>query len=713
MMIKCFIFILGMFAFISNAENITMQADQFYYDITKNLYVAKGNISLKYEQQNINADQILYDKKNDAVLAIGHVKLVDKYQNIYYIDELYLRNTLKQGVINYFHTYLKNGGELQAKEAVIADEDKYYLESANYTACKTCVNSPAPLWSIESNEIILDRNKGNISHYNSFFKVKGKSIFYLPYFVHPSPEVKRRSGFLSPKYVNNTALGLGITTPYYFNVMPQMDLTLKPTIYAKQYPLIASKFRHLTSYGQYNVDSSVTLRKNFHKPHNYTESRLHKVRWHIKEQGNFDLPNNFFTKTKLNITSDKTYLQKYDISDEDYLESILSAFKTNNHNYYNAEFQAFQNLRLKDDEYSIKSPFVLPMFQMHHEKKIQDMPGYFTNDLHFLHLLRNHNSRFQRVSDQITYILPYTSKTGQIFTLENSLRGDIFYAESKHDDLDRYNHNASRLFSTHAIQIEYPLIANIHKKSFYISPMMKLIYSPYGINKKVLFNEDSPAYELSYDNLFLSNKFNGLDKVEEGLRGAYGMKISTDLYNQYQLYSIVGQAFQKHKIKIRDQQSYNVSDYVGYLQLSHNFVNIDYSSRINKNTLKFIRQEINLGINLPNKLTWNTGFSFFNNKQKLDLTGNKPILYPGIHKNIYTDVTYRFNSNFQFGFNINRNLSYKKNIIRPKNISMETSLQYDHDCLQLLAYIRRDNIRKNDVKPAIKHGVQISLKTLN
>ena len=35
---------------------------------------------------------------------------------------------------------------------------------------------------------------------NSWLKIFDYKVFYLPYFNHPDPTVKRKSGFLTPSY---------------------------------------------------------------------------------------------------------------------------------------------------------------------------------------------------------------------------------------------------------------------------------------------------------------------------------------------------------------------------------------------------------------------------------------------------------------------------------------------------------------------------------
>ena len=59
-----------------------------------------------------------------------------------------------------------------------------------------------------------------------FSSCAGVPIFYTPYFTHPDPTVKRRSGFLAPSFGNDSSLGLSVQPIYYFALAPNYDVTL-------------------------------------------------------------------------------------------------------------------------------------------------------------------------------------------------------------------------------------------------------------------------------------------------------------------------------------------------------------------------------------------------------------------------------------------------------------------------------------------------------
>ena len=69
-------------------------------------------------------------------------------------------------------------------------------------------------------------------------------VLYFPYFQHPDPSVKRRSGLLLPEIGNSTTLGFTIEVPYYFALAPNYDFTFHPLYTSKQGILWQGDWRH-------------------------------------------------------------------------------------------------------------------------------------------------------------------------------------------------------------------------------------------------------------------------------------------------------------------------------------------------------------------------------------------------------------------------------------------------------------------------------------
>ena len=99
-------------------------------------------------------------------------------------------------------------------------------------------------------------NKKMIIHNHAFIKLRNIPVFYTPYFSHPDPTVKRKSGFLTPSTKNFKNLGRTIKTPYFFDINEKKDLTLTPIFYQDEHPIFLSEYREQFINGKMYVDSS-------------------------------------------------------------------------------------------------------------------------------------------------------------------------------------------------------------------------------------------------------------------------------------------------------------------------------------------------------------------------------------------------------------------------------------------------------------------------
>ena len=81
-----------------------------------------------------------------------------------------------------------------------------------YTACAACKDNPdkPPLWRVRAKRIIHKNNEQMLYYEDAALEFLGLPIAYVPFFSAPDPTVTRKSGILSPHYINNTYLGIGV-----------------------------------------------------------------------------------------------------------------------------------------------------------------------------------------------------------------------------------------------------------------------------------------------------------------------------------------------------------------------------------------------------------------------------------------------------------------------------------------------------------------------
>ena len=228
--------------FFSYLENIyaetpiyELQGKKIIYTNDNNLIVAQGGAYAKDQSgKEIFADKITYNKKKANIKSEGksiyadnrgnklfadnfhydiNLKTIDAKNNVKYIDKD--GNLLNFSSLKYYEELEKGiGKDLRAKltdkstmEGAEAEFDNKLgtvtlLKKNSYTPCENKENSTktipeiCPDWSIDTTKTTHDKNEKIVYHRNAVLKIKNIPVFYTPYFSHPDPSVKRKSGFL-------------------------------------------------------------------------------------------------------------------------------------------------------------------------------------------------------------------------------------------------------------------------------------------------------------------------------------------------------------------------------------------------------------------------------------------------------------------------------------------------------------------------------------
>ena len=95
----------------------------------------------------------------------------------------------------------------------ISENNISTIKNGIFTACK--IRDGCPPWSLKSKEIKHDKINKSINYKNSWLQFYDVPIFYFPKFFHPDPTVKRQSGFLIPRFQDNSTSGLSLTYPIF------------------------------------------------------------------------------------------------------------------------------------------------------------------------------------------------------------------------------------------------------------------------------------------------------------------------------------------------------------------------------------------------------------------------------------------------------------------------------------------------------------------
>lgn len=240
---------------------IYASADYSYYD-NENYAELSGDVQINQGRQQISADKVVVNVQDGMAAAQGNVLLVDAAQSTQSTDgnpRVSLKDSPKGGLITVADelAYQTDSTKATAKDVAFAsvplqaygyakrlnkvDESRVEIDDVMFTTCAP----DNPTWQINAKNIDINTDTGRGEAYNATLKVKNTPVLYLPYFNFPIDD-RRTSGFLLPRGGFSTEGSFNVQLPYYFNLAPNYDATVTPTIFTDRNPMLTGEFRYLT-----------------------------------------------------------------------------------------------------------------------------------------------------------------------------------------------------------------------------------------------------------------------------------------------------------------------------------------------------------------------------------------------------------------------------------------------------------------------------------
>jgi len=200
--------------------------------------------------QDVHADRVQYSEKEKKAVATGNVLLRDPDLDItservdYWTED----ETAKAENVRYW--YHPSHGSGTADKAERISQDVIKLENATYSSCDFEDRD----WELKAGKATLDRQKGVGTARNVTAKFKGVPFFYTPWMSFPLND-ERKTGFLAPVFGRSSNSGIGIETPFYWNIAPHRDALFTPRYLSKRGVQLSGKGRYLNNnnYGELNL----------------------------------------------------------------------------------------------------------------------------------------------------------------------------------------------------------------------------------------------------------------------------------------------------------------------------------------------------------------------------------------------------------------------------------------------------------------------------
>lgn len=207
------------------------------------IWTLTGQVVVHYRDYILRADKVLYHQSNSELDADGHLQVTGGPEDVD-IEASHGDMRLDQHTARFFNV-TGSIGVRRAGTAVVystanpflfsgrvllqTGEGRYRIVDGTMTNCRL----PRPDWELISRAIKMEN--GEASTANSFFKLFGVPIFYLPYLRHPTNETGRESGFLIPVVSNGSSIrGYTFGEQVYWAINRSMDMVVGSEYFSKR-----------------------------------------------------------------------------------------------------------------------------------------------------------------------------------------------------------------------------------------------------------------------------------------------------------------------------------------------------------------------------------------------------------------------------------------------------------------------------------------------
>ena len=679
-------------------DDLLMTADELIYDEATDSVIASGNVEVAQGERLLRAARIRYRQSDGVVTASGDVALREPDGDVLFADSVELTGDLRSGVIHRLSILMTDNARIVAGGARRIDGNRTVMRKAVFSPCELCVDEPAraPLWQLKARTVVHDQTDRDLTYYDASLEFFGVPVFYTPYFRHPDPSVTRQSGFLSPLYRSSRALGADVTTPYYWSIAPHRDLTFSPRFTSDEGIVLAGEYRERTRDGQYAIDTSITQASTAAED----DSRL---RGHVFGHGLFDIDENWRWGFDVERALDDTYLSRYDISSEDELVTSLFAEQYRQRSFMSGNSYWFQSLRA--GEQSDQSPIVLPLLDANLVTAPDYAGGYATLDGNLMILERLDGTDSRRLSIAGGWHRPMILSGGHLIRIDASLRGDLYHFYTPVDRMQpsgaMKSDTSARFVPQLAVEWRYPLISRIGSIRQLIEPIVQGVISPDGGNPVEIPNEDSLDLEFDHTNLFSTNRFTGLDRIETGQRVNYGVRLGYYGPEGGRATALFGQSVREKKNALFEPDSgleHRLSDFVGHILMEPSpLIDLSLRFRLDHRDASIRRNEIDLAAG-PSWLRGRVGFVDLVQQPERMMGGGS-----GGREARLSFTTKPFD-NWTFSSGIRRDVEDNT------SIDWRAGLSYEDECILINTGVSRSFTRDRDIEPDTIWHLTVILK---
>ncbi len=653
-----------------------LEAETIAYDEEAQTVTAKGDVEITHKDGTVQAKKLVYDiQKNEVRAEKGVVYNLSDDEKIY-AESITLKGDLKTGVIQKLELHLPDIGKaFTAKSAKKNKDGTLSMENISYSPCKVCKTKMVP-WRIRASNVVYDGKNNNITYKHAKFDVFGVPMMYLPYFQHPVGPKKPHNGLLFPRFGSSTNKGQGVTLSYYmYNDKTNADYTTRLKTMSKRGAQFQLQRRQIALTHESEINGSFIK-----------DDSTNTWRSHFNIKGEKIFKNNLRLGINAETASDDTYLDDFFGRTDSYLASTIYMEKASQDYYLGAYATRYQDIQ--DGRVSAETAHIYPRIQA--EKVIHlDENQDIILSADALSLARDTGLNSRRIVTSAKYIRPWLTHAGDKILFNTTLRGDIYNLEGPNANDDG---TFIRFLPEASLQWEKPFVSNDGTHT--ITPKAMIIASPRGGNPNDIPNEDSVGYELDTSNLFATNRFAGLDRVETGSRITYGLDNRWGNPTSTKLRAFFGQSyrlFEDSDLPTLGGTATKASDWVGEIEANFfSWFGLINTFRLDNSDFSTRRSDTSATFGNTSKSFARITHTFLDNGPE----------------ELFAEARYILNDTWQLVGKSRRDLADGG-----RELLGEIGTIYTKDCYELEFLLRRRGFTNRDVQPSTDYLLNLKLLT--
>ena len=413
----------------------------------------------------------------------------------------------------------KNDPRINAVSAV-GNEFITTFKKGIFTSCKK--TDKCPPWKLSAEKIKHDKIKKQIIYKNAWLEIYDFPVLYFPKFFHPDPSVKRQSGFLNPSLGSSKNSGNSISTPYFYLISNDKDLTIKPQLFDNNKFLLQNEFRQKTKktlsivdFGFVNGHDSSISDKGGTRSHVFTKSII-----------DLSLKDYIYSTVKVDYqkASNDNYLKVFKLDSpimpvsSEVLESVIKLDLEHDDYDLTSSLEMYETLKGSNSD---RYQYVLPSYNFNKNFYLEDFTGSLNFNSYGNNTLKDTNVTTSTFINDLNY-----SALNNFYDNGIKANFDIFFknVNTVGKNNPKYEESPqSELMSAYTYNLSLPMIKKTYTNFNTLEPKLSLRLSPHDMK-----NNRELERRIDINNIFNSNRLSMGDSFEGGESITLGLNFKNE-----------------------------------------------------------------------------------------------------------------------------------------------------------------------------------------